>query len=70
MKYKELVTISAFTGVLLCDFDDMHAYVEELLGRSVFTHEMGSDKLYREIKEKSLDAVKQICDEAKALKEV
>lgn len=29
MTYKEAVIISAYTGFLMCDFDDVHKYIEE-----------------------------------------
>lgn len=53
MTKREGAIVSAFTGVLACEFSDFHAYVEEKLGRAVFTHEMASDKVAAEIKEAS-----------------
>lgn len=47
---EQAVVISAFTGVLACDFGDMHEYIEKKLGRPVFTHEMASEKVMKEIK--------------------
>lgn len=47
---EQAVVISAFTGVLACDFGDMHEYIEKKLGRPVFTHEMASEKVMEEIK--------------------
>ena len=48
---EQAVVISAFTGVLICEFSHMHAEVERRLGRPVFTHEFASDALSVEIKE-------------------
>lgn len=45
MTKQEAAIVSAFTGVLLGSFSDMHSYIEKLMGRPVFTHEMG-DKLF------------------------
>ena len=45
--------VSAFTGTLACNFVDFHAYVEELLDRPVFTHELASDQTTEEIREKA-----------------
>ncbi len=43
--------VGAYTGILCGRFHDLHQYVEELLGRPVWTHEMSS--LAAEIKEKA-----------------
>lgn len=53
MTRRESAIVSAFTGVLAGPFDAMHKYVEEIMGRPVFTHEMGNKELAIEIKEKS-----------------
>ena len=50
MTKQERIIVSAYTGVLMCNFDDVHKYIEEKLGRPVFTHELGCDKVEREIK--------------------
>lgn len=49
--HKEKVIASAYTGTLFCDFSDMHQYIEEKLGRPVFTHEMASKEIQDEIHE-------------------
>jgi len=53
MKIREAAIIGAYTGVLLGKFSDMHTYIEEILGRPVFTHEMGFREVADEIKKKS-----------------
>jgi hypothetical protein len=53
MTRRESAILSAFTGLLCGPFDAMHEYVEEIMGRPVFTHEMGSKKIAEEIKEKA-----------------
>lgn len=40
MTKREAIVLSAFTGTLLCDFDDYHKYVEELFGSTIFTQEL------------------------------
>lgn len=42
--------LSAYTGVLMCKFEDMHRYIEHVLDRPVFTHELGSVRLVEKIK--------------------
>jgi hypothetical protein len=52
MTKREAIIISAYTGYLLCSFDEVHAYVEEKLGRHVLTHELVSLHVSNEIAEK------------------
>ena len=35
MTKQEKVIVSAYTGVLMCDFSDMHEYIEKVMGRPV-----------------------------------
>lgn len=43
MTVREGIVLSAYTGFLLCDnFGLVHEYIEEILGRPVFTHEIPS----------------------------
>ena len=32
MTKQEKIVVSAYTGVLMCDFDDLHEYIEDKLG--------------------------------------
>ena len=50
---EDAVVLSAYTGVLMCDFADLHTYIEQKLERPVFTHEMASDDLQKELKKAS-----------------
>ena len=53
MTKREAAIVSAYTSILCGDFSELHKYVEEIMGRPVFTHEMGSKKLWEEIKDRS-----------------
>ncbi len=53
MTKKEGAIISAFTGNLCCDFSVFHEYVESIMKRPVFTHEMGNKAIADEIKVRS-----------------
>ena len=53
MTLHEKVVLSAYTGILMCDFSEVHKYIEKLLGRPVWTHELASEALWPEIKEKA-----------------
>ena len=53
MTKREAAIVSAYTGILCGDFSELHKYVEEIMGKPVFTHEMGHNGLWKEIKERS-----------------
>lgn len=53
MTKREAAIVSVYTGYLIGDFGEMHRYCEELLGRSVFTHEFASKDVVDEIHKKS-----------------
>lgn len=48
---EQAAVISAYTGYLAGPFEDMHSYVEKVMGRPVFTHEMASPKVCDEIRD-------------------
>lgn len=63
MTDKERAIIMAYTGVaMLCGdkFNIFHKYVEQLMGRPVFTHELPS--LADEIKEKAKSDFVLLCN--------
>lgn len=62
MKRREAAIISAFTGVLVGGVGDMHKYVEEIMERPVFTHEMGSRTTFDEIKKRSKADFMDLCE--------
>lgn len=53
MTRRESAIIGAFTGILCGPFDALHEYVEEVMERPVFTHEMGDKETFQIIKEKA-----------------
>ena len=61
MTKHEKIVVSAYTGVLMCDFDDLHKYIQEKLGRPVWTHELAAESVWAEIKEKSKEDFLAIC---------
>ena len=42
MTRQEAAIVAAYTGKMLGNFTDYHQYIEKLLGRPVFTHEIPS----------------------------
>ena len=65
MTKREGAIISAYTGVLIGSFSDLHEYVEEIMKRPVFTHEMGYEKISKKIKERSRPDFLKICEKIK-----
>lgn len=53
MNRRESAIVGAFTGVLCGPFDALHEYIEEIMERPVFTHELGDELISQEIKAKS-----------------
>jgi hypothetical protein len=50
---EQAAIIGAYTGVLVGPFAEMHEYIEKILGRSVWTHELANDSVCEEIKRAS-----------------
>ena len=62
---EKLSTIfSAYTGFSFGPFPELHAYIEKVMGRPVWTHEMADPKLWDQIREKAkpdfLEALKRL----------
>lgn len=64
MTNREKAIVMAYTGVAMLagkDLDVFYEYLKEILGRSVFTHELASDEVWLEIKEKSTQDFLNLC---------
>lgn len=59
----EAIVVSAYTGFLMSDFNDMHEYIEKKLGRPVWTHEFANKSIWDEIREKVKPDFLKICEE-------
>lgn len=53
MTKEEAVILSAYTGITMCSFSDIHGYIEKILNRPVWTHQLANKELWEEIKEKA-----------------
>ena len=66
MTDKEKAIVSAYTGITMLNgekFQIFHKYIEDILGRPVFTHELGNELVFAEIKEKSRADFLRLCEE-------
>ena len=64
MTDREKAIVMAYTGVAMLKgdkFNIFHEYIEQILGRPVWTHELGDEAVWNEIKEKSKDDFIEIC---------
>lgn len=50
---EQAAIVGAYTGVLAGPFSDMHAYVERIMERPVWTHEMADEAVQEQIKERA-----------------
>ena len=67
MTKQECAIVMAHTGICMLageDFSIFHKYVEDIMGRPVFTHEMGIGAIADEIKEKSKADFLELCRSA------
>lgn len=62
MTKREKIIVSAYTGVLMCDFADMQKYAEEKLGYSLFTHDFANPHIVDKIKEAAKEDFLEICN--------
>lgn len=66
MTDREKAIVMAYTGVAMLTGDKLdlfYQYLEEILGRPVFTHELADNKVFDEIKEKSKADFVNLCKE-------
>ncbi len=53
MTKREAAIVGAYTGILLGEFSDMHQYIEEIMERPVWTHELANKDTAEEVKDKA-----------------
>lgn len=50
MTHKEAIAISAYTGFCFAPLDEIHQFMEEILGRPVLIHELARDDIWEDIR--------------------
>ena len=66
MTDREKAIVMAHTGICMLageKFGVFHAYIEDIMGRPVYTHELAIQSISDEIKEKSRDDFMKLCRE-------
>lgn len=51
MTKQEAAIVAAYTGFMIGSFADMHEYIEKVLGREVYTHEMANPQFMERLRE-------------------
>ncbi len=54
MTKREAAIISAYTGILIGQFEDMAEYAESLLNRPIYSHEYADENFVEELRRRSL----------------
>lgn len=65
MTKNEAAIISAFTGIMVGRFSDMHEYVEKLFGYPVFTHMFADKDFVQKVKDLSYNDFIQLNESIK-----
>ena len=63
MTKQEKLIVSAYTGVLMTDMSSLQEYIEQKLGRPVWTHELASHDVFNEIKAAVKEDFLKLCKE-------
>ena len=50
---RQAAIIGTYTGYVVGPFQDIHAYIEEILERPVWTHELADERVQEEVTNKS-----------------
>lgn len=58
---EQAAIIGAYTGITAGPFSDIHEYIEKIMGRPVFIHELADENLCDEIREKAKPDFLAIC---------
>ena len=61
MTQEERLIVSAYTGILMTDFDKFHEYCEKVMGRPVWTHEFANESFNKELKGKVKNNFIKLC---------
>lgn len=64
MTLRERVIVETYTGICMVTGDEraeVNKYMEELMGRPVFTHELADERIHEELKRKALPDFKALC---------
>lgn len=61
---EQAIILTAFTGIMMCEFSDFHGDVEKRLGHPVFTHQFGDRPFTEKLKDVYRDDFLKLMPEA------
>lgn len=67
MTKQECAIVMAYTGTVMLTGDNLdiyYKYLNDIMGRPVYTHELAFKEIQKQIKEKSMDDFLKLCREA------
>lgn len=67
MTKQECAIVMAYTGIVMLTGDNLmiyYKYLNDIMGRPVYTHELAFKEIQEKIKEKSTDDFLKLCREA------
>lgn len=63
MTKQEKLIISAYTGILMVNMDELQAFIEKTLGRSIWTHELANDHVQNELRAALKPEFLKLCED-------
>jgi hypothetical protein len=61
MTQEERLIVSAYTGILMTDFNKFHKYCEEIMNRPIWAHEFADKHFNEKLKEKVKNNFMKLC---------
>lgn len=61
MTEREKIIVSAYTTYLMTDFSKVRAYMEEKMGKPIFTHELADENFCAQIREVCKEDFLSLC---------
>ncbi len=55
INHEAAVILSAYTGIAMAPFGDIHGYAERMLGRAILTHEFADERTWDALREACKD---------------
>ncbi len=62
MTFKEKLTVTAYTKILMVNMSDFHEYAEKLLERPIMTHEFAIESVWKQIQDKVRPDFLALCE--------
>ena len=61
MTKREKIIVTAYTGILMCDLEEIYEYAKECENKNIFTHDFANKNLWERLKKYSREEFLEIC---------